>query len=181
MRRHLLFGVQGPNKGAAGPARSPIQPSSTVPWGATRGLQETANPAFLGGFLYSGLLRVTLYCVPGGVRVVPAGGHKLLASPARVAAGSCKLVGGDGPVAQQVGVRAARRGDLPALATPQPQERRPDQRPSARPRSPLAPRATRPGRGGWTRSGRPRTPSAAGAFRRGRFALSDDGSPGGER
>ena len=35
MRRHLLFGVQGPNKGAAGPARSPAQPSSTVPWGAT--------------------------------------------------------------------------------------------------------------------------------------------------
>src|SRR5829696_3396584 len=35
MRRHLLFGVQGPNKGAAGPARSPTQPSSTVPWGAT--------------------------------------------------------------------------------------------------------------------------------------------------
>ena len=31
----LLFGGQRPNKGAAGPARSSTQTSSTVPWGAT--------------------------------------------------------------------------------------------------------------------------------------------------
>jgi len=33
-------------------------------------LQEVAKPAYLGGFLCSGLLRVAPYCVPGGVRVV---------------------------------------------------------------------------------------------------------------
>jgi hypothetical protein len=33
----LLFGGQRPNKGAAGPARSSTQPSSTIPWGATDG------------------------------------------------------------------------------------------------------------------------------------------------
>ena len=63
-------------------------------------LHELANPAFLGGLLCSALLRVAPYCAPCGVRVVPAGGRKALASPARVAAGSCKLVGGDGPLAQ---------------------------------------------------------------------------------
>jgi hypothetical protein len=35
-----------------------------------RGLHEVANPAFLGGFLWYGLLGVAPYCVPGGVRVV---------------------------------------------------------------------------------------------------------------
>jgi hypothetical protein len=35
-----------------------------------RGLQRLANPAYLGGFLFSGLLRVAPYCVPGGIRVV---------------------------------------------------------------------------------------------------------------
>src|SRR5215203_3401239 len=39
--------------------------------------------------------------------------------PARVAVSSCKLLGGDGPIAQQVGVREARRGDLPTFAPPQ--------------------------------------------------------------
>jgi hypothetical protein len=38
--------------------------------GRYRGLQEGANPAYLSRFLYSGLLRVASYCVPGGVRVV---------------------------------------------------------------------------------------------------------------
>jgi hypothetical protein len=33
-------------------------------------LQRLANPAYLGGFLFSGLLRVAPYCVPGGIRVV---------------------------------------------------------------------------------------------------------------
>jgi hypothetical protein len=33
-------------------------------------LQEIANSAFLGGFLYSGLLCISPYCVRGGVRVV---------------------------------------------------------------------------------------------------------------
>ena len=47
MRRHLLFGVQGPNKGAAGPARSPTQPSSTVPWGATRSGRWETLPILL--------------------------------------------------------------------------------------------------------------------------------------
>ena len=98
-------------------------------------------------------------------------------SGGRGAAGSCKLVGGDGAIAQQVGVRAARGGDVPALAPPQPQERRPDQRPGARPRLPLAPRASRPGRGGHSRAGGPRRPMAAGAFRRGRPTLSGDGQP----
>ena len=37
---------------------------------------------------------------------------------ARVGAGSCRLVGGDGTIAQQIGVRAARGGGLPALAPP---------------------------------------------------------------
>jgi hypothetical protein len=132
---------------------------------ALQGVQRCANHAFLSSFLSSDLPNVAPYCVPGGIRVVSARGHKLLASLARVAAGSCKLVGGDGPAAQQVSVRAARRGSVPALAPPQPPERRPDQRPSARPRSPLAPRASRSGSGGCARSGRPRTPLAAGAFR----------------
>jgi hypothetical protein len=35
-----------------------------------RGVQEIANPAFLGGFLCSGVLSVAPYCVPDGVRVV---------------------------------------------------------------------------------------------------------------
>src|SRR5215211_4893959 len=35
-----------------------------------RGLPGVANPAFLGGFLFSGLLRVAPYCAPGGIRVV---------------------------------------------------------------------------------------------------------------
>jgi hypothetical protein len=29
-----------------------------------------ANPPYLSGFLFSGMLRVAPYCVPGGVRVV---------------------------------------------------------------------------------------------------------------
>jgi hypothetical protein len=33
-------------------------------------MQGIANPAYLGGFLLSGLLRVAPYCVPGDVRVV---------------------------------------------------------------------------------------------------------------
>jgi len=33
-------------------------------------LQGFAEPAFLGRILYSGLLRVAPYCVPGGIRVV---------------------------------------------------------------------------------------------------------------
>jgi hypothetical protein len=33
-------------------------------------LQGLANPAYLSGFLFSGLLRVAPYCVPGGIRVV---------------------------------------------------------------------------------------------------------------
>jgi hypothetical protein len=33
-------------------------------------LQEVANPAYLSDFLFSGLLRVAPYCVPGGIRVV---------------------------------------------------------------------------------------------------------------
>src|SRR5215218_1146145 len=35
-----------------------------------RGVQGIANPAFLGGFLCSGLLRVAPYCVRSGIRVV---------------------------------------------------------------------------------------------------------------
>src|SRR5215208_8453085 len=34
------------------------------------GVQGVAKPAFLRGFSFSGLLRVALYCVPGGVKVV---------------------------------------------------------------------------------------------------------------
>jgi hypothetical protein len=33
-------------------------------------LHELAKPAFPGGFLCSGLLRVAPYCVPGGIKVV---------------------------------------------------------------------------------------------------------------
>src|SRR5215207_761025 len=139
------------------------------------GLQGIANPAYLSHFLFPGLLRIASLCVRGGVRVVSAGGREAFASAARVAACSCKLLGGDGPLAQQVGVRAARRGGLPALAPPQPTERRSDERPSARPRSPLAPRARRPGRGGCGSVGRPRTTLATGPFRRGRSVLSSNG------
>src|SRR5215207_11017617 len=138
-------------------------------------MQGIANCAYLSGFLCSGLLSVAPYSAPGGVRVVSAGGREALASAARVAACSCKLLGGNGPLAQQVGVRAARRGGLPALAPPQPTERRFDERPSARPRSPLAPRARRPGRGGCGSVGRPRTTLATGPFRRGRSVLSSNG------
>jgi hypothetical protein len=35
-----------------------------------RGMHRVANLPFLGGFLFSGLLRVAPYCVRGGVRVV---------------------------------------------------------------------------------------------------------------
>jgi hypothetical protein len=35
-----------------------------------RGVQGVANPSFLKGFPFSTLLRIALYCVPGGVRVV---------------------------------------------------------------------------------------------------------------
>ena len=38
-----------------------------------RGVQGIANPAYLGGFLFSCLLRVAPYCVPGGIRVVSNG------------------------------------------------------------------------------------------------------------
>ena len=44
--------------------------------------------------------------------------RRLCARAARVGAGSCRLVGGDGTLAQQIGVRAARGGGLPALAPP---------------------------------------------------------------
>jgi hypothetical protein len=37
-----------------------------------RGLHRNANPAYLRGFLCSGLPCVAPYCVPGGVRVVSA-------------------------------------------------------------------------------------------------------------
>jgi hypothetical protein len=33
-------------------------------------VQGVANPAYLGDFLRSGLLRVAPYCVPGGIRLV---------------------------------------------------------------------------------------------------------------
>jgi hypothetical protein len=33
-------------------------------------VHRLANPAYLKGFLFSGLLRVAPYCVPGGIRVV---------------------------------------------------------------------------------------------------------------
>src|SRR5215208_8415508 len=35
-----------------------------------RGMQGVAEPPYLGGFLFSGLLSVAPYCVPGGIRVV---------------------------------------------------------------------------------------------------------------
>jgi hypothetical protein len=35
-----------------------------------RGVQGVAKPAFLGGFLCCGLLRVAPYCAPSGIRVV---------------------------------------------------------------------------------------------------------------
>jgi hypothetical protein len=35
-----------------------------------KGLHRVAEPAYLGGFLCCGLLRVAPYCVPGGIRVV---------------------------------------------------------------------------------------------------------------
>ena len=37
------------------------------------GVQRIANDAYLGDFLFSGLLRVAPYCVPGGIRVVSNG------------------------------------------------------------------------------------------------------------
>jgi hypothetical protein len=45
-------------------------------------VQRVANPAYLGGFLCSGLLRVAPYCIPGGIRVVSeAGGGHLSDTP----------------------------------------------------------------------------------------------------
>src|SRR5215216_1341240 len=41
---HPLFGGQRPNKDAAGPAFSSTQPSSTLPWGATRLIALLRNP-----------------------------------------------------------------------------------------------------------------------------------------
>ena len=40
---------------------------------ALQGVQRLANPAYLGGFLCSGFLRVAPYCAPGGIRVVSRG------------------------------------------------------------------------------------------------------------
>jgi glyoxylase-like metal-dependent hydrolase (beta-lactamase superfamily II) len=37
------------------------------------GVHGVANAAYLGDFLFSGLLRVARYCVPGGIRVVSKG------------------------------------------------------------------------------------------------------------
>ena len=135
-----------------------------------QGFASLCKPPISKQFAFSALPHVTPYCVPVGV----SGRTKALASAARVATCSCKLLGGDGPLAQQVGVRAARRGGVPALAPPQPTERRSDERPSA-PRSPLAPRARRPGRGGCGSAGRPRTTLATGPFRRRRSVLSSNG------
>jgi hypothetical protein len=45
------------------------------------GLHSLANPPYLSHFLFSGLLRVAPYCVPGGVRVVSEGGLLLCPSP----------------------------------------------------------------------------------------------------
>jgi hypothetical protein len=45
-------------------------------------LHKVANSAYLGGFLFSGLLCVAPYCVPGGVRVVSIDAL-LLHDPAR--------------------------------------------------------------------------------------------------
>jgi hypothetical protein len=42
-----------------------------------RDLQRLANPAYLRGFLFPGLLRFAPYCVPGGVRVVSNGTDSL--------------------------------------------------------------------------------------------------------
>ena len=39
-----------------------------------RGVHGIANPAYPGGFLFSGLLRVAPYCVPGGIRAVSENG-----------------------------------------------------------------------------------------------------------
>jgi hypothetical protein len=177
----LIQQIDGPS-GAPSPrvGKSDIQPRRVLVH-ALQGVARGCSALYLSRFPFSGLPCIAPYCAPlvseSGLsgRMVSAGGRKPLASAARVGAGSCKLVGGDGPIAQQVGVRAARRGDLPALAPPQPPERRPNERPSAHPRSPLAPRARGPGRGGCGRAGRPRTPLATGAFRRGRCALSGDG------
>src|SRR5215218_4463435 len=71
---HPLFGGQRPKKDAAGPAYSSTQPSSTLPWGATRGVHGLANPAYSSQPPFSALLCVAPYCVPGGVRVVSGGG-----------------------------------------------------------------------------------------------------------
>jgi len=63
MRRHLLFGVQGPNKGAAGPARSPIQPSSTVPWGAT--VRNIKSPKWIVSGLFLFEMRLAWHNIRG--------------------------------------------------------------------------------------------------------------------
>jgi integrase len=40
------------------------------------GLHRVAYPAYLGRFLFSGLLSVALYCVRGGIRVVSKEAHR---------------------------------------------------------------------------------------------------------
>src|SRR5215208_6536243 len=48
----------------------PLSCSLRVITHALQGLHRFANPAYLGGFLFSGLLRVAPYCAPGGIRLV---------------------------------------------------------------------------------------------------------------
>ena len=54
----------------------------------------------------------------GTANVYSRGVSEEITGRARVGAGWCRLVGGDGTLAQQIGVRAARGGGLPALAPP---------------------------------------------------------------
>src|SRR5215216_1109225 len=50
--------------------KEPGQPHYECSVRRCRGVQRLANPAYLKGFLFSALLRVAPYCVPGGIRVV---------------------------------------------------------------------------------------------------------------
>src|SRR5215208_6485996 len=69
-----------------------------------RGLLRVANPPYLSGFFFSGLLCVAPYCASGGIRVVSGGGSRCGPRAIRV---------GDLPRG-----RAAKPGDDPCALCP---------------------------------------------------------------
>ena len=72
---HRIITLPMRNKREPTSGLEPLTCSLRVILRRCRGVQRVANPAYLSGFLFSGLLRVAPYCVPGGIRVVSGEGH----------------------------------------------------------------------------------------------------------